>query len=80
MEIRNNGTRYINYDAWENVKIPSYNYAKNGLLRLIMSPVIVNTPNRILKYMLQYVENSLVFTMKYVDILKYFKNPHWRNR
>lgn len=80
MEIRNNGTRYINYDTWEDVKIPSYDYTKNGLLRLIMSPVIANTPNRILKYVLQYIENSLVFTMKYVDILKYFKNPHWRNR
>lgn len=80
MEIRNNGTRFINYDSWENIKYKSYDYTKHGLLKHIMSPIIINTTNPVLKFILNYVETSLVFLMKYTDILKNFKNPHWRNR
>jgi hypothetical protein len=80
MEIRNNGSRFANYDKWEVVKHTPYNYAKNGLLNYIMSPVIVNTNNGILKVVLQFVESSLMFVMKYTDVLKNFKNIHWKNR
>lgn len=80
MEIRNNGTRFLNYDLWQTTKHDSYNYSKYGLLRYIMSPAIVNTDNKTLKYILNYVESSLIFVMKYVDVLKNFKNVHWRNR
>lgn len=80
MEIRNNGTRYSNYRNWENVKHKSYDYANDGLLRYIMSNSIVNTNNQVLGFILKYLETSLVFLMKYVDILKNFKNPHWKNR
>ena len=80
MEIRNNGTRFINYHKWENVKHAPYDYAKEGLLKHIMSPAIVNTTNSTLKLLLQYVETSLMFTMKYTDVLKNFKNIHWKNR
>lgn len=80
MEIRNNGNRFLEYRNWENVKHSSYDYAKDGLLKYIMSPAIVNTNNAILKFLLQYVETSLMFTMKYTDILKNFKNIHWKNR
>jgi hypothetical protein len=80
MEIRSNGYKYKDYSNWENTKYSPYDYAKNGLLKLIMSPTIVNTTNPILKQLLNYVENSLIFVMKYIDILKNFKNPHWKNR
>jgi hypothetical protein len=80
MEIRNNATRFYNYDKWENVKHAPYNYAKNGLLNRIMSPIIVNTNNPLLQVILQFVESSMIFIMKYVDILKNFKNIHWKNR
>lgn len=80
MEIRNNGTRFLEYRRWENIKHASYDYAKDGLLRYIMSPVIVNTNNPALKFLLQYVEVSLMFAMKYTDVLKNFKNIHWKNR
>ena len=80
MEVRNNGTRFENYALWENVKHTPYNYFKNGLLKHIMSPAIVETDNTILKYLLNYVESSLIFVMRYTDILKNFKNIHWRNR
>jgi hypothetical protein len=80
MEVRNNGTRFIDYDKWETVKYAPYNYAKNGLLNHIMSQSIVNTNNNVLRIILQYVESSLMFVMKYTDILKNFKNIHWKNR
>ena len=80
MEIRSNGYKYKDYSNWENTKYSPYDYAKNGLLKLIMSPTIVNTTNPILKQLLNYVETSLIFVMKYIDILKNFKNPHWKNR
>jgi hypothetical protein len=80
MEARSNGTRFSNYDSWEVAKHTPYNYAKNGLLKHIMSSVIVNTTNPILQIILQFVETSLIFVMKYVDILKNFKNIHYRNR
>jgi hypothetical protein len=45
-----------------------------------MSKQIVNTTNPALKVLLQFVESSLFFVMKYTDILKNFKNIHWKNR
>lgn len=80
MEVRNNGTRFLEYYKWENVKHQPYDYARYGLLKHIMSPVIVNTTNPVLKVLLQYVESSLMFVMKYTDVLKNFKNIHWKNR
>ena len=80
MEVRSNGLRYKEYKKWEYKKHIPYDYATNGLLRNIMSPTIVNTTNPILKQLLNYVETSLIFVMKYIDILKNFKNPHWKNR
>ena len=35
-----------------------------------MSPAIVNTNNPLLQVILQFVESSMIFVMKYVDILK----------
>lgn len=80
MEARNNGTRFSEYRQWERVKNLPYDYAKDGLLNHIMSPAIVNTSNPMLKLVLNYIETSFVFVMKYIDVLKNFKNPHWRNR
>lgn len=80
MEIRGNGNRFVNYHKWEIVRHQPYDYTKHGLLKYIMSPVIVNTTNNVLKMILQYVESSLIFVMKYIDILKNFKNIHWNNR
>lgn len=80
MEVRANGMRFNDYDKWETVKYAPYNYRKHGLLNHIMSPAIVNTNNNALKILLQYVESSLMFVMKYTDILKNFKNIHWNNR
>lgn len=80
MEVRNNGSRFANYNLWEDVKHAPYDYTNNGLLNHIMSSAIVNTNNGVLKILLQFVESSLLFVMKYTDVLKNFKNIHWKNR
>ena len=80
MEVRPNGTRFANYDKWEYTTVKPYNYQRDGLLNKIMSPAIVNTSNSMLKVIIEFVESSLVFVMKYVDILKHFKNIYLNNR
>jgi hypothetical protein len=80
MERNNNGTRFKDYCLWENKKYTPYNYGREGLLKHIMSPVILETKNEPLRSLLNYLESSLVFLMKYVDVLKNFKNIHWKNR
>jgi hypothetical protein len=80
METNSNGTRFKNYYLWENRKNMPYNYSREGLLKHIMSPVILNTRNTALKILLDYIESSFIFIMKYTDILKNFKNIHWKNR
>ena len=80
MEVNGNGKRFDNYYKWESVSYTKYDYTKHGLLKHIMSPMIVNTTNPLLGILLQFVESSLVFAMKYTDILKNFKNIHWKNR
>lgn len=80
MEANANGTRFKNYYLWEDKKNMPYDYSREGLLKHIMSPVILNTKNPALKILLDYIESSMIFVMKYTDILKNFKNIHWKNR
>lgn len=80
MIVNRNGYRFNAYYKWEKIKNSPYNYERDGLLRHIMSNKIVNSNNKILKIILLYYEKSMVFLMKYVDILKNFKNIHWKNR
>lgn len=80
MKYRENGTRYKDYCEWEILKQSPYDYARNGLLQHILSRPIVQSKNQILKVVLSYYEQTLVFLMKYVDRLKHFKNYHWKNR
>ncbi len=80
MKIYANGTRFNRYGDYETQLHRPYDYANNGLLRHIMSRRIVNTNNPVLKYILQIVEQSLVFQMKYVDMLQNVFNYNWKNR
>lgn len=73
-------TRYSNYYKWENRKNEDYNYERDGLLQHIMSGVIVKTTNSLTRYFLNFYEYSIIFLLKYVDILKNFKNIHLNNR
>lgn len=80
MEYRENGQRFYNYHKWESVKLNPYDYQKNGLIKHILSKKIVYTKNHILKTILIFYEQTIIFLLKYIDRLKHFKNYHWRNR
>ena len=80
MTRKPNGERYVNYKLWENTKQTPYNYEHEGLVKRIVSKPIANTDNPVLKIILQFYESSIVFVLKYIDILKNFKNVHWKNR
>ena len=80
MEVHANGYRYYHNDEYETKLHQPYDYAKKGLIRHLLSHSIVETTNPILKIILQYYEKTLIFLMKYVDILKNFKNYNWQNR
>lgn len=76
----NNGERFKYNSYWENLKNNPYDYERYGLLNHILSNRIFNSTNQPLKIILNFYENSLIFIMKYVDILKNFKNIYWKNR
>lgn len=80
MIYNENGSRYKNYCLWESRKYSPYDYKRNGLIKHILSNKIVNTNNPILKSILIYYEESIIFVLKYIDKLKHFKNFHWKNR
>ena len=80
MEVLRNGTRFDNYRLYETKLHTRYDYANEGLLRHLVSPRIRNTKNPILRFILAYIEQSLIFSMKSVDILQNFYNYNWKNR
>ena len=80
MEYRENGSRYNRYYLWDNIKNQEYDYKNKGLIQYIMSSKIANSENHILRTILSYFEQSIIFLLKYVDRLKHFKNYHWKNR
>jgi hypothetical protein len=77
---RPNGTRYESYKQWENTKQTPYDYQGEGLVKRIVSKPIANTDNPILQVVLKFYESSITFLLKYTDILKHFKDVHWKNR
>lgn len=80
MEYRDNYTRFKDYCTWEKRKNAPYDYQRNGLIKHLMSGKIINSKNIILQNILKYYEMSIVFVFKYIDVLKHFKNYHWKNR
>lgn len=80
MEYRENGTRYLGYRKWENVKQSPYDYEYNGLLKHILSNKLVNADNQLTQYVLRVYEKTIVYILKSIDNLKHFKNFYWKNR
>ena len=74
------GTFLDEYASWDDTKNMPYDYRRKGLLKRVMSAPIVNTTNPVTKFMLDVYEYAIVFVLKYVDVLKNFKNVHWKNR
>ena len=77
---RSNGTRFKDYKLWEVTKQTPYDYENEGLVKRIVSKPIANTDNPVLQIVLKFYESSIVFVLKYTDILKHFKDVHWKNR
>lgn len=80
MIYKDNEYRYRDYYKWEKRSQSPYNYEKHGLIKHLLSNKLINTNNSVLRVILAYYENSIVFLLKYVDRLKHFKNHHWKNR
>jgi hypothetical protein len=80
MIVLKNGTRFNDYRLYETRLHARYDYANEGLLRHLISPRIRDTKNKVLQFILAYVEQSLIFSMKSVDILQNFHNYNWKNR
>lgn len=75
-----NGNRYKIYKQYEHRLHSPYDYETNGLLNRILSNKIYNTTNPILKYILSVYEQSIIYLLKYVDILENFFNYNKFNR
>ena len=80
MKVQDNGTYTGNYYIWERKLHQPYDYEHNGLVNRILSHKIYNTTNPFLKYIVEVYERSLIYCMKYADILANFINYNWRNR
>jgi hypothetical protein len=79
MQIHENGNRFYNYYKWENKKHCPYDYAKQGLLKNLISSKIVESKNSFLQTILSFVERCLAYMLKSVDYVKNFHNYNWKN-
>lgn len=77
MEYRLPGTRYKNCGKYDKVEQAPYNYERDGLLNKLLPRVITNTENKTTRLILDFVEQTSVFLLRYVDKLKYFKDPFY---
>ena len=67
-------TKYKSLRRRNQLKYLPYDYESKGLLKNLLPKVITNTENVTTKYVINLVEKSMVFLLKYVDVLKNFKN------
>ena len=80
MEWQNNGQRFEPYKKWEKTYSPGYDYGTEGVAKHILSKPIVESQNPIMKLTLKIYDSCIIFMLKSIDILKNFKNVHWKNR
>ena len=74
MMYRPEYTKYKTLRLRDQLKHLPYDYENKGLLKNLLPGIIVNTENATTKYVINLVERSMVFLLKYVDVLKNFKN------
>lgn len=80
MNTQNNGKRFESYKDWDISHNFEYDYARNGVVKKIVSKPMAQTDNPILKIILQFYDSTITYMLKSIDILKNFKNIHWKNR
>ena len=80
MEAKSNGQRYNIYKVWDKKLHQPYDYENNGLMSKLLSYKIWSTKNKILRFVIRYIEQSLIFCMKSADQLANFFNYNKNNR
>jgi hypothetical protein len=80
MEIHENGHRFVNYRRYSKLLHQPYDYANEGLLKHLVSWRLAESTNPITKYVMHFVEESLVYVYKYIEYLDNFRNYNWKNR
>lgn len=78
MEYRAPGTKYDYISKCEQSKYAPYDYKNKGILPQVLPKVITQTKNKTTQIVLQLIETTTIFLLKYVDELKYFKNWNYR--
>lgn len=80
MKTQANGKRFELFKEWDVTHNLEYDYERYGITNRILSKPIAKSQNPILKIILDFYNASIVYMLKSIDILKNFKNIHWRNR
>lgn len=80
MKAHDNGQRFESYKDWDVTHNMEYDYAHEGVVQKIVSKPISRTTNPILQIILQIYDSTIIYMLKSIDILKNFKNIHWKNR
>lgn len=80
MTTNENGTRYEQYMPHERRLHTPYDYRHEGLFSRLVTPLIANSNNSILRTCYDFCERSMIRCLVYVDRLQNFYNYLWRNR
>ena len=75
-----NGHRYVSYRKWDRALHQPYDYENGGLVRRLVSNRVADTTNPVTRKMLDIMEYSIVYVLKYIDVLENFFNYNWKNR
>lgn len=75
---RPNGTRWKYLKQHTRAKHRPYDYEDKGLLVKLLPSQVINTDNTTTKATLAFVEDVLVRMLRYIDVLRYFKDWNYR--
>lgn len=77
-EYRPNGTRWEYTKKHQRAKWQPYDYARQGLLNKLLPEHVYNAKNTTTRAVFKFVEDVCVEILKYVDMLRHFKDWNWR--
>lgn len=80
MIVYSNGYRFEKNRLWEHLLHQPYDYMRKGLKSKIMSANIAESSNVITQRMTAFVESSIVYLLKSIDKLRYWKAWTLHNR
>lgn len=80
MQAFENGHRFAINRSFETRLNQNYDYKRDGLLKRLISKNIYESKNPLTRNMLSFIETSLIFMLKSVDKLHYWKKFTLHNR